>query len=215
MRWRWWSSGTSRYRRRPASPAAAANDHFKVRTPCHEPEARSGAPDRRLGARSGHAANVCGRTQIVPFWIGLALLRRSACCLDWAAGGFGWSLSGYRPEVRWRRVRRRCRSCGLPQHGRWPITPDGACSQAAVLVAQICPFRLLIGRRSVAGDCHARLRYHQHLCRLQRHRAVPHPARNRECHPGSQLHWVATLEFDAQPAVDDIEEFVLLLVLGQ
>lgn len=80
-------------------------------------------------------------------------------------------------------------------------------------MAQICPFWLLVSRRSVAGDCHARLLYHQHLCRLQRHRAVPHPARNRECHTGSQLHWVATLELDAQSAVDDIEEFVLLLVL--
>ena len=39
------------------------------------------------------------------------------------------------------------------------------------------------------------------------------PARNRECHTGSQLHWVATLEFNAQATVDDVEELVLLLVL--
>src|SRR5215472_13113440 len=68
-------------------------------------------------------------------------------------------------------------------------------------------------RRSVAGDRHPRFLYHQHLCAPQRHRAVQHPARNRECHTGSQLHWVAAVEFNAQAAVDDVEELVLLLVL--
>jgi hypothetical protein len=68
-------------------------------------------------------------------------------------------------------------------------------------------------RRSVSGDCYASFLYHQHLCGLRRHRAVQHPARDRECHTGSQLHWVAALEFGAQAAVDDVEELVLLLVL--
>src|SRR6516165_4931252 len=48
---------------------------------------------------------------------------------------------------------------------------------------------------------------------LQRHRTVLHPARNRECHTGSQLDRVAALEFNAQATVDDVEELVLLLVL--
>src|SRR5262249_38547934 len=54
---------------------------------------------------------------------------------------------------------------------------------------------------------------HQPLRWLQPHRTVQHPARNRECHTGSQLDGVATLEFNAQATVDDVEELVLLLVL--
>src|SRR5499427_6632119 len=72
---------------------------------------------------------------------------------------------------------------------------------------------LFARRRSVAGDCYAGFLYHQHLRWLQRHRTVQHPARNRECHTGNQLDGVATLEFNAQATVDDVEELVLLLVL--
>src|SRR5215472_7951610 len=77
----------------------------------------------------------------------------------------------------------------------------------------MCWSRLFVRHRSVAGDCNAGFLYHQHLCGLQRHRTVQHPTRNRECHTGSQLHWVAILQFNAQATVDDEEELVLLLML--
>jgi hypothetical protein len=68
----------------------------------------------------------------------------------------------------------------------------------------------LVRGRSIAGDCYSGFLDHQHLRGLQCHWTVPHPARNRECHAGSQFHCVATFEFDAQAAVDDVEELVLL-----
>ena len=67
--------------------------------------------------------------------------------------------------------------------------------------------------RSIAGDCYSGLLDHQHLRGFKRYRAVQHPARNRECQAGSQLHWVATFELDTQAPVDDVEELVLVLVL--
>src|SRR5499425_1034092 len=80
--------------------------------------------------------------------------------------------------------------------------------------AALCAGSGLFARRlSVAGDCYAGFLYHQHLRGLQRHRTVQHPARNRECHTGNQLDGVATLEFNAQATVDDVEELVLVLVL--
>src|SRR5579863_7464907 len=72
---------------------------------------------------------------------------------------------------------------------------------------------LALRGRSIAGDCHSGFLDHQHLGGLKCHRTVQHPARNRECHAGSQFHRVTTFEFDTQATVDDVEELVLLLVL--
>src|SRR5580704_10134964 len=71
----------------------------------------------------------------------------------------------------------------------------------------------LVRGRSIAGDCYSGFLDHQHLRGRKCHRTVQHPARNRECHTGSQFHCVTTFEFDTQATVDDVEELVLLLVL--
>src|SRR5215471_10014561 len=107
--------------------------------------------------------------------------------------------------------------------GDWAVVPgptssrcagrQGGYSHRLPARCAVCRFWLIARRRSVAGDCYAGFLYHQHLRGLQRHRTVQHPARNRECHTGSQLDGVATLEFYAQATVDDVEELVLLLVL--
>src|SRR5215469_6689054 len=102
----------------------------------------------------------------------------------------------------------RARSSGPCRIGATALTGEGA-----VRVRAGCRCGLLVCRWSVAGDRDAGLLDHQQLRGLQRDRAVQHAARNRERRAGSQLHRVATLEFNAQPAADDVEELVLVLVL--
>src|SRR5215469_16793788 len=104
----------------------------------------------------------------------------------------------------------RARSSGPCRIGATALTGEGA-----VRVRAGCRCGLLVCRWSVAGDRDAGLLDHQHLRGLQRDRAVQHAARNRERRAGSQLHRVATLEFNAQPVAVDVQEPVLFLLLAR
>jgi hypothetical protein len=102
--------------------------------------------------------------------------------------------------------------CGIAYFSRHYRVRPGAGLPAPRIVAPGLVAGLVRGR-SIAGDCYSGFLDHQHLRGRKCHRTVQHPARNRECHAGSQFHGVTTFEFDTQATVDDVEELVLLLVL--